>query len=405
MRRVIPFSRPVTRPEFCPNPECPLHDRTLARTGQWFQHYGFYHSQSGGKTRRFYCKYCGRTSSSRTFSLHYWTHRKIDFRDLDDRLNSCAGYRQIGRSLSVSYRVVKNRVLRLARNYMNLLDTSYVGFPLTEDIAFDGFESYMRSQYIPDNFNIAVGCTSQVPYAFTLSLFRRRGSMTDQQRRNRTALDAIWRPPPGDLIASCRVVFRDILSIYLNRPELSPFVLTTDKKPEYRTALKSLPEWRHLRELGLVEHRTVSSRLPRTRKNPLFPVNYLDREIRKNSAAHVRETVRGDREVTMTMSRMVITLGYHTFRKPYRIDNRTENKDVQTHAEVVNLLDNRETQEAFDRLYTKRHLWSHQKLKAGWMEDIWLRKKKNPPVVCFRTGMVPLKGQPGNGWFARHLLE
>ena len=123
---------------------------------------------------------------------------------------------------------------------MNLLDTSYVGFPLTEDIAFDGFESYMRSQYIPDNFNIAVGCTSQVPYAFTLSLFRRRGSMTEQQRRNRTALDAIWRPPPGDLIASCRVVFRDILSIYLNRPELSPFVLTTDKKPEYRTALKSL---------------------------------------------------------------------------------------------------------------------------------------------------------------------
>ena len=93
MRRVLPFSRPVTRPEFCPNPECPLHDRTLARTGQWFQHYGFYHSQSGGKTRRFYCKYCGRTSSSRTFSLHYWTHRKIDFCDLVVRLNSCAGYR------------------------------------------------------------------------------------------------------------------------------------------------------------------------------------------------------------------------------------------------------------------------------------------------------------------------
>jgi len=134
-------------------------------------------------------------------------------------------------------------------------------------------------------------------------------------------------------------------------------------------------------------------------------VNYLDREIRKNSAAHVRETVRADREVTMTMSRMAITLGFHTFRKPFRIDNRTNQKDVMTHAERANLLNNRNTKEAFDQLYTKRHVWSHQKLKARWMEDIWLNKKKNPPVVRFRTGLVPTKGQPGTGWFARHLVE
>jgi hypothetical protein len=24
--------------------------------------------------------------------------------------------------------------------------------------------------------------------------------------------------------------------------------------------------------------------------------------------------------------------------------------------------------------------------------------------VCFRTGVVPEKGQPGNGWVARHLV-
>lgn len=405
MRRVISFSRPVTRPEFCPNPDCPWHDRDLARTGRWFQFYGFYRSKSAGQTQRFFCKHCGKTCSSRTFSLHYWTHRLINFRDLDDRLNSCAGYRQIGRSLSVSYRVIKNRVLRLARNYFNLMDNSLAGFPLDEDIAFDGFESYLRSQYIPDNFNIAVGCTSQVPYAFSLALFRRRGRMTDAQKRNRTALDAVWRPPPGDLAESCRTVFRDVLSLYMNRANLTPFCIHTDEKTEYKTALKALPEWQHLSALHLVEHRTVSSRRPRTRTNPLFPVNYIDREIRKNSAAHVRETVRGDREVTMTMSRMVITLGYHSFRKPYRIDNRTKRVNVKTHAEVVNLLNNRETREAFDRLYTRRHLWSHQKLKARWMEDIWLRRKKNPPVVCFQTGRVPEKGQPGNGWFPRHLIE
>jgi hypothetical protein len=25
-------------------------------------------------------------------------------------------------------------------------------------------------------------------------------------------------------------------------------------------------------------------------------------------------------------------------------------------------------------------------------------------VVCFRTGVVPEQGQPGNGWVARHLV-
>lgn len=405
MRRVISFSSPVVRPEFCPNPECPWHDRIMALSGRWFQFYGYYRSQSGGQTRRFYCKHCKKTCSSRTFSLHYWTHRQINFCDLDDRLNSCSGYRQIERALATSYRVINNRVLRLARNYLNLMDTAYTDYSLKEDIAFDGFESYLRSQYIPDNFNIAVGCTSQVPYAFTLSLFRRRGRMTNTQKRNRAVYDTVWKPEPRALITSCSIVFRDVLSLYMNRPGLSPFVLNTDEKTEYKTALMNLPEWRHLRELGLVDHRTVSSRLPRTHKNPLFSVNYIDREIRKNSASHVRETVRGDREITMSMSRMVITLGYHTFRKPYRIDNRTQTKKVKTHAEVVNLLDSRESRQAFDRLYTKRHIWSHQNLKAEWMEDIWLRKKKNPPVVSFRTGRVLVKGQPGNGWFARHLLE
>ena len=228
--------------------------------------------------------------------------------------------------------------------------------------------------------------------------------MTAKQKANRMILDSIWRPEPRSLVTSCKTVFRDVLSLYMNREVLTPFVINTDEKTEYKTALKDLPEWRHLSECKLVSHITTSSRVARTRKNPLFPVNYLDREIRKNSAAHCRETVRGDREVGMTMSRMAITLGYHTFRKPFRIDSRVATPDTKTHADMVGLLESREAREAFGRLYTRRHVWSHQLQQAEWMRDIWLRKKKNPPVVCFSTGVVPVKGQPGNGWVARHLM-
>ena len=398
------FGHSVRRPEFCPNKACPFHNRELARKSRWFHRYGSFPSLARGRTRRFICIHCKKTCSTQTFSIHYWTHLPINLRDLDDRLNACAGYRQIARSLQVSYPVIRNRVLRLARNYLNLFDSAHTRSPLTEDIAFDGIESYMRSQYIPDNFNIAVGCISQVPYAFSLSLFRRRGQMTDSQKRNRAILDSLWMPEPRSLVTSCKTVFRDVLSLYMNRPELTPFTLHTDEKKEYQTALKTLPEWRHLREIGLVSHETISSKEPRTRRNPLFPVNYLDREIRKNSAAHCRETVRGDREVGMTMSRMTITLGYHTFRKPFRIDNRVVTGETKTHADVAGLLGPRDTQKAYERLYTHRHVWSHQWQQAVWMEDIWLRKKKNPPVVCFHTGLVPGKGQPGNGWVARHLV-
>jgi len=403
VRNKSPPNKSIPPPDFCPNPQCPYHEKELAASSSWYQSFGFFFTKTRGSIHRFVCIHCGKTCSTQTFSIHYWTHSTLDLPDLDNRLNSCSGYRQIGRSLSLSYRVLKNRYLRLARNYLNLFDSALAGFNLPEDIAFDGFESYLRSQYFPDNFNIAVGCTSRIPYAFTLCVLKRKGSMTELQKRNRTLLDAVWQPKRHALIDSCKTVFRDILSLYMNRPVLSPFTLHTDEKKEYQVALAELPEWRHLRDLHLVEHKTVSSRAARTRRNPLFPVNYLDREIRKNSAAHARETVRGDREVTMTMSRMAILIGYHTFRKPFRIDNRTRIDGQKMHADMVNLLGTGAARKAFEQLYTHRHLWGHQKLHARWMEDIWLMTKKNPPVINFATGELKKRGQPGHGWMPQHL--
>lgn len=393
----------VGHPEFCPNPDCPYHDQKMAASTIWYYPFGTFYTKARGNIQRFSCIHCRKTCSTQTFSINYWTHSDVDYKDLDDRLNSCSGYRQIGRPLSLSYRVLKNRCQRLARNYLNLFDSSLAGFNLPEDIAFDGFESYLRSQYFPDNFNIAVGCTSRIPYGFTLNVLRRKGAMTKMQKRNREMIDAVWRPAHHDLVDGCKTVFRDILSLYMNRSSLSPFTFHTDEKKEYKVALNELPEWRHLSNLEIVTHNTVSSRAARTKANPLFPVNYLDREIRKNSAAHARETVRGDREITMAMLRMAINLGYHTFRKPFLITNKTSIEGQKTHADMVNLLSTEEARTAFDRLYTHRHIWAHQKLHAEWMADIWQMRKKNPPIINFTTGIVKEKGQPGNGWTPKHL--
>ena len=399
MQPVSGQPRHITRPSFCPNQHCRHHHPT--ENGRWFILHGHYNSNSWGKTRRYRCKACGRTCSNQTFSIDYWAHRWIDYAEFDNTLSGCTGYRQAGRAKNWSYPLIRNRVLRLARNYLNAFDACQSGFKLPENIAFDGFESYLRSQYFPTNFNIAVGTDSQVPYAFTLSLMRRKGTMTDTQKRNRDIIDRHWRPEPHDLVNSCKTVFRDTLSLLMNRGLTRAFTLFTDQKSEYPIALNELTEYRHLSQLKLVDHHTISSRAKRTRRNPLFPVNYLDRELRKNSAAHARETVRQDREVSMSLSRMAITLGYHTFKKPFRITNRLNNNT--THAQRVNLAGTPEAKKALNELYTHRHVWTHQHLNAQWMADVWLMRKKNPPIVSFRTGEVNPKGQPGNGWVAAHL--
>jgi len=310
----------------------------------------------------------------------------------------------MGRALSLTYPVLKNRFLRLTRNYLNLIDTALSGFSLPEDIAFDGFESYVRSQYFPCNFNIAVGCRSQVPYLFNLTLMRRKGVMTDIQKTHRSLIDDVWHPKKRALIESSKEAFREIFSLYLNRSPLTPFTIHTDEKKEYVVALKELPEARHLAELGLFHHQTISSRAERTLGNSLFPVNYIDREIRKNSASHVRETVRGDREANMAVSRMLLILGHHIFRKPFRINNIKDIELLETHGDKVQLLESAEAKRAFERLYTHRHLWSHQKMQTKWSESIWLMKEENPPIVDLVSGAVKEKGQPGTAWTARHLV-
>ncbi len=72
---------------------------------------------------------------------------------------------------------------------------------------------------------------------------------------------------------------------------------------------------------GRLIHRRVDSRAPRTTSNPLFPVNYMDREFRKDLAEHVRETVRFARNVNHSMERLWVYLLSHNLFKRFRIND------------------------------------------------------------------------------------
>ena len=154
---------------------------------------------------------------------------------------------------------------------------------------------------------------------------------------------------------------------------------------------------------GLILHKTTNQRA-RTFTNDLFPSNYIDRELRKNGASHVRETVRQDRELNMAMTRMIILLGHHAFRKPFKIGKQTHFDEDPTHADMMGLQRNERTWPMFERLYTHRHVFSHLSEKPEWIRQIWKREYKNPPLIDLKTGMIKEKGQPGTRWTAKHLV-
>jgi hypothetical protein len=60
----------------------------------------------------------------------------------------------------------------------------------------------------------------------------------------------------------------------------------SDEHVVYKNVLKRLP----LKPLS-IKHQSVSFRLSRTHHNPLFPVNNMDLQIRKDNSDHHRETV------------------------------------------------------------------------------------------------------------------
>lgn len=231
----------------------------------------------------------------------------------------------------------------------------------------------------------------------------RKGRTSAKQKEHLKILLSKWEVPRGSLTLSCVSAFEDTLSLIQDRTPENPWTLFTDKNTAYPTAMKRVKKFKHLMDNHSLVHRTISSREPRTFANPLFPVNYSDREFRKNMAGHVRETVRFDRELNMGAVRMVIQIGNHGFRKPFRIGDRKDVSTYPSHADEAGITKNPQVILALRTMYLRRNLWSHQKTKKDWMRKVWLAEYKSPVHVDFETGEVSKSHQPGVRKLANHL--
>lgn len=339
----------MKHPPFCPNKEC---EHYHFPEGHWYVKYGSYHSNRTGKVQRFKCLLCGATFSEEAFSINYHAHLNVSYKTIMEHLVTSSGIRDLSRILNVSCSTITNRISRLARQAMAVSASLTRDFELKEDLVADGFESFVKSQYLPNNFNILVGKNSQFWLLTDYAQLTRKGRMTKYQKKkneeikrvvdiNRVTVYESFTNLTHEALRLIRTSGRSVVNLY------------TDEHPQYVKVLEQFPP----EDRMMINHVRISSKKARTVSNHLFSVNYIDREIRKDNSDHVRETVQFARNVVNALERMVIYRLHHNVLKPYRINGGKE--AGETHASVAGIPKERIRREMKTFFTQRRFLGKH----------------------------------------------
>ena len=366
----------MKKPPFCPHKDCPNHKPSPKR-GTWFSPASSYSVKSGKRYKRFRCLSCKRRFSERVFSVDYYTHKHISYPFILFGVSSGAGVREMARYLKVSPGTVLNRIDRIGRQAIALQTDLLSALRLRENLAADGFISFCSSQYYPCDITCVTGAASQVVYALTYTNLRRRGTMTEAQKERRAELEGQYKPHPGELFSRFNSLLDNVLLLFSDML-LPSLQLITDEHKTYAYCLKNHPCFRELARTGRFEHVQVNSKAARTKTNPLFAANYIDREIRKMSGDHVRETVKHARNASNLMMRLWVRMLYHNFMKPFRVAD-AELKKI-SHGEAAGLK-KKEVEKALKTVFTKRRFLSHsyrawfdvRSFVKGWQTQLQLK--------------------------------
>lgn len=359
-------------PEFCPNDLCPRH-YGAPKEMRWYRKAGSYSTAAFGEVQRYLCLACGRGFSDQTFELDYYVKRPVSYLQVFERVTGGGGLRGIGRNLSVGHQAVANRIGRLARQAIALHARLMQLLSLDENIATDGFESFVGDKYMPNNIHTLVGSHSQFFYAFDYAHLRRKGRMTDRQKaeQKRREEEEYIREPCG-IAASFKRIIDELELLLQGRAEEVECILKSDEKLEYLPPIEGSDVLQELASRGLFLHQRTSSEAPRTKENPLFPVNYLERQIRKDNANHVRKTVQFSRDVNNCMERMAVYQMFHNYFKPYRVEGAGR---VLRHGQVAGI-----PREEIDRelrgIFRLRKFYTHLKLTFSQLL-LWARMVGN----------------------------
>jgi transposase-like protein len=362
------------KPRFCPHSHCDLHNpKHPGLQKAWYVHNGSHMTKVVGAVPRYRCQACRRTFSDRTFSIDYYTKITIPYDQVFSRLSSSESLSSIARNLAVHAPAIQNRLDRLSRSALALHDRLEKPLTLQEYLVADGFESFEVSQFFPNNINILVGKESQYLYGFTHTTIRRKGKMTREQKEKRKEVEKRYRAPRGGIESSFAELLGGIPLLW-NELRLPTLSLLTDEHPSYHRAVSHVHELIAAGIHGRFSHLRFPSTLTRTVHNPLFPVNYYERELRKDIAAYHRESTCFCRNTANGLSRFAVYQAWHNFVKPYRV--KRSGKRLGPHGEYAGI-DREEICLEFPRLFCERIFLSHLNLRGDRLR-VWMKRAMTP---------------------------
>lgn len=355
---------------FCPSKYCKNHNRQ--DTNRWYKKAGSYETKAFGTVQRYKCNTCGRQFSDQTFSVNFAVKKVLDLNDILYRISACSGIRAAARYYKVTDKVITNRIKRISNQVIGLMIACRNNHQLNEYLVADGFESFVLSQFFPDNIHLLTGKDSQYLYCADYTPIRRKGRMTEKQKQRRIELEERYKPPGGALKASFERICHSIDDIF-SRSKMKRLTIHTDEKTAYIPIIKDLAESSEMK----ITHIMTSGKEERGIHSNLFSVNYYDRELRKDQANHVRETTRWSKNVNNLMSRLSLHTGYHNYFKPHRINSNSK----KTHAQVSGV-DEKVLRGHLKTFFTRRYFFSKLALNISeW--KLWLQTYVTP----LKTGM------------------
>lgn len=360
-------------PPFCPNSQCVNHRYVLKENKyNWFAKDGFYSTKAYGKIQRFKCKRCKIRFSKQSFSIDYYAKKIVNYQSLLKELISTSSISDISRRFKVSQNTVLNKLRRLSRQAIASNSILRQHISLHEPFVSDGFESLSVNYYYPNNINILVGKTSLFYYQFNYSSIKRTGILSDRQKRMRDHYEGIWKANTKSVEYAFNDLLLELLQIQSSLEDRFPITLLTDKKLEYTRAIRNNSWLFSLHSSNLLIHTKISSKEPRTLDNPLFPVNYMDRQFRKDLAEHVSKSICFGKNVNNQMERMCIYQFYHNYLKKCRV----REKEFKTHSQLTGIPDTMRKNH-LKKLFKDRFFISQLNLTDSEY-DCWSRNYETP---------------------------
>lgn len=358
MNTQTPSSMPPWSPPHCPNPDCPGHHPDHADNWR-YRRRGFYRRRNPPYcVQRFECLLCHRLFCRQTFAATYWLKRPNLLVRIAELAVGGMANRQIARALRCAPSTVDLQLSRLGRHCLLFQRQLPLPASTCRDIAIDGLVSFEFSQFHP--FEILAAVENDTSFVLHLSdaPLRRSGRMTAAQQVKRARLEAhLGRPDPTAVLHGMREVLQEAVA------GADRVIIRSDEHQTYPRAMQGLP--------CPYQHRQISSKVRRDRRNVLFEINSLDMFIRHSTANHRRETIAFAKRRQGAMERAAVFMVWKNWVK-----RRWEKGCQQTPAMLLGLA---ARILRFEEILGRRLFPGQASLPASWQQYYW-RKVETPAL-------------------------